>query len=64
MLNNRDALTTYPRPLVAANDDSMSSAAQAQKPDRTRSGGWDPYEVWRTRIKEARDTADREQRSP
>jgi len=64
MLNNRDALTTYPRPRVAANDDAIDPAAQAQTPDRTRSGGWDPYEVWRTRIKEAGDSARREPRGP
>ena len=38
--------------LAAANDDgSASLAAPAERGFRAASAGWDPYEVWRTRIK-------------
>jgi hypothetical protein len=40
---------------VAASDDGLGgrSATRAGAPDRDELG-WDPFEVWRTRVKEAR----------
>jgi len=42
---------------VAANEDRTPVAlAAAESKDSGSASGWDPYEVWRTRIKSARDT--------
>ena len=44
-----DSLLANPRPLsAAANDEFVSSSVQP-------ASGWDPYEVWRTRIKAAQE---------
>lgn len=40
-----DALTTFPRPAKAANEDFAPVVAEKV------ASGWDAYEVWRTRIK-------------
>ena len=43
---------------MAANEDNLKSTSAA--PARRQDGdnqGWDPYEVWRTRVKEAREQA-------
>ena len=50
-----DALTTFPRPAKAANEE-FAPTAQNEKV----SSGWDAYEVWRTRVKSQEKT----QRSP
>jgi hypothetical protein len=40
-----DALTTFPRPAKAANEEFLPVLKEKE------SSGWDAYEVWRTRIK-------------
>jgi len=40
-----DALTTFPRPTKAANEEFLPVLREKA------SFGWDAYEVWRTRIK-------------
>jgi hypothetical protein len=40
-----DALTTFPRPAKAANEEFLPVLREAA------SSGWNAYEVWRTRIK-------------
>jgi hypothetical protein len=49
-----DALTTFPRPTKAANDE-FAPVLSANKV----AAGWDAYEVWRTRIKAVQDRTDR-----
>ncbi len=39
-----DALTTFPRPAKAANEEFLPVLREA-------SAGWNAYDVWRTRIK-------------
>jgi hypothetical protein len=43
---------------TAANEDRtpVVAAAESKEPGSTSASGWDPYEVWRTRVKSARDT--------
>jgi hypothetical protein len=48
-----DALTTFPRPTKAANDD-FAPVASAKV-----AAGWNAYEVWRTRIKAPQERTDR-----
>ena len=48
-----DALTTFPRPAKAANEEFTPLAAQKV------SSGWDAYEVWLTRIKAPQEHPDR-----
>jgi hypothetical protein len=45
-----EALTLFPRALKAANEEIEAVAATSEKNERQRTSGWDPYEVWRTRI--------------
>jgi hypothetical protein len=46
-----EALTLFPRALKAANEEIESAVtAPSEKNERQRTSGWDPYEVWRTRI--------------
>jgi hypothetical protein len=45
-----EALTLFPRALKAANEELVSVATPSEKIER-RAVGWDPYEVWRTRVK-------------
>ena len=40
-----DALTTFPRPTKAANEEFLPVLRETASP------GWNAYEVWRTRIK-------------
>ena len=49
-----DALTTFPRPSKAANDE-FTPVASVHKV----AAGWDAYEVWRTRIKAPQERTDR-----
>jgi hypothetical protein len=44
-----ESLLADPPPLSAAANDEFVSAVQP-------TSGWDPYEVWRTRVKVAQDT--------
>ena len=48
-----DALTTFPRPAKAANDEFAPVA------EHKVAAGWDAYEVWLTRIKALQDRPDR-----
>ncbi|HPF27385.1 MAG TPA: hypothetical protein P5528_14655 [Steroidobacteraceae bacterium] len=45
--------------MVAANEEAFAPQARRDPSgvvtDRTRPFGWDPFEVWRTRVKAARD---------
>jgi len=50
-----EALTLFPRALKAANEELVSVATPSEKSER-RAAGWDPYEVWRTRIKAPQDS--------
>jgi len=52
-----DLLTLLPRPAPAANVDFPRAPAGAEKLVRPRVSGWDPYEVWRTRVKAAQELA-------
>ncbi|MGB6451356.1 MAG: hypothetical protein WBE92_11440 [Steroidobacteraceae bacterium] len=65
MKKNPLVLTVYSRMYQAANDDGMSEAACSTKNvydrnERRTNSGWDPLEVWRTRIRPTlkRDHAD------
>jgi hypothetical protein len=43
---------------LLADPQSVAAAANEEFAERSRasSGGWDPYEVWRTRIKAAQES--------
>ncbi|MGH8258249.1 MAG: hypothetical protein ACREUG_01005 [Steroidobacteraceae bacterium] len=62
MKKNPLALTDYSRTMKAANDDGASGASGVMHPPtiastRTSSqrSGWDPFEVWHTRIRQRAD---------
>ncbi len=43
--------------LVAANEPTMPETAQKDRAPRSGAArGWDPYDVWRTRVKTPRET--------
>jgi hypothetical protein len=44
-----------PLPQTAANGDFPQAADTTEKVLRPRVAGWDPYEVWRTRVKAMQD---------
>ena len=44
---------------MAANDDRAAESAVSDNRGADGAAGWDPYEVWRTRVKDARDTRDK-----
>jgi hypothetical protein len=46
-----EGLLTHPPALSTAANEEFAAGAQ-------RSTGWDPYEVWRTRIRVAQDTVE------
>jgi hypothetical protein len=48
-----EGLLTSPQPLEPAANEEFAGRAAA-------SAGWDPYEVWRTRVKAAKPTDDME----
>lgn len=50
--NNIDALLTHGNSLEAANDAEIGESGPAP--------GWDPFEVWRTRVKDAREQRPRD----
>ena len=53
-MNTRvDALTTFPRPAKAANEEFLPVLNEKAP------SGWDAYEVWRTRIKAPQDKPQR-----
>ncbi len=52
-----DALTRFPRPAKAANEDFAAVVAEKA------TFGWDAYEVWRTRIKPLQDPPSRNMRN-
>ena len=41
---------------VAANDDRAEATGSWKIPQFDQHAGWDPYEVWRTRVKRVRET--------
>ncbi len=56
MNRNRLVLTVYSRTVKAANDDGLSNAVRSSRrvsndTETRTSGGWDPFEVWRSRIR-------------
>lgn len=43
--------------LVAANEPTISEGPRKERtPDTTTSRGWDPFDVWRTRVKTPRES--------
>ena len=49
-----DSLAKQPRASAsAANEEFAATTIVSEKAARPRSAGWDPYEVWRTRVKPA-----------
>jgi hypothetical protein len=42
----------------AANEEPAAERVRAERHREDRTAGWDPYEVWRTRVKEPRVTKD------
>ncbi len=59
MQTTSEALTTNPRALKAANEDFTGTAAEVRKAEHQPASGWDPYEVWRTRVKTVEDSPGR-----
>lgn len=56
-----DALTrfaTVSLPTEAANDEARPNGAAAAVEPVPRPSGWDPFEVWRTRVRDARRDGD------
>ncbi len=58
MQRKTDILAKYPRATPAANEEFTAVASGSDKVlARPRTMGWDPYEVWRTRVKATQDSA-------
>ena len=56
-----DTLTQFATVLLpsgAANDDGRPGGSAATVEPVPRPTGWDPFEVWRTRVRDARRDAD------
>jgi len=53
MQTKTDSLAKHPRTSAAsaANEDFGATTIVTEKVAGPRSSGWDPYEVWRTRVK-------------
>lgn len=51
-----EALTAQAIRLEAANEEFTPAEAQRAESLRDDTTGWDPYEVWRVRIKDVQDT--------
>jgi hypothetical protein len=50
--NNQTGHSLLELPITkAANDDAVSPAAAREVPQLVRKQGWNPKEVWRTRVK-------------
>ena len=56
MQTKTDLLAALPRPPAAANHDFPNALVGAEKSLHPRVAGWDPYEVWRTRVKALQDS--------
>ena len=56
MKSKVDALTVFPRPAKAANEEFLPVLKEASPQ------GWNAYEVWRTRIKAVQDQSRRSPR--
>lgn len=56
-----NSFTRQARSLAAANEDYVAARREALVPPDTprAQSGWDPYEVWRTRVRDSRDDAAR-----
>ena len=54
-----EGLPADPRESLAANEDFAGTEDDLELLTQTRSG-WDPYDVWRTRVKNASVTKERE----
>jgi hypothetical protein len=52
-----EAVTLFPRALKAANEELVSSVTPPADKNERRTSGWDPYEVWRTRIQAPQNSA-------
>ena len=58
MQTKTDSLAKQPRASAsAANEEFAATTIVSEKTVRPRSWGWDPYEVWRTRVKPQDDSA-------
>ena len=60
-MKSLDALTQFATvvlPIDAANDERPPASAAATVEPLPRPAGWDPFEVWRTRVRDARRDAD------
>ncbi len=62
MQTKTDSLAKHPRTPAAsaANDDFGATTIVSEKVVVPRTSGWDPYEVWRTRVKPTQDDSSRE----
>jgi len=62
MQTKTDSLAKHPRTSAApaANDDFGATTIVSEKVVGPRASGWDPYEVWRTRVKPTQDDSSRE----
>jgi hypothetical protein len=57
-----NALSSQVPPLDAANEEFDATRRESRELSIADTGGWDPYEVWRTRVKSVRvQPADDEQ---
>jgi hypothetical protein len=54
-----EGLPADPRESPAANEDFIATEENLESLSRTRLG-WDPYDVWRTRVKSASAMTERE----
>jgi hypothetical protein len=50
-----DSVAKHPRTNAAANEEFIAAAIVSDKAARPSTSGWDPYEVWRTRVKVIQD---------
>jgi hypothetical protein len=54
-----EGLPADPRDSTAANEDFVRSMEDLERVARSQAG-WDPYDVWRTRVKNSSRVSDRE----
>jgi hypothetical protein len=50
--------------ITAANEEFVAEANQLDRLGYPRSSGWDPYEVWRTRVKSSSRGKSEQERDP
>jgi hypothetical protein len=62
MQTKTDSLAKHPRATAAsaANDDFGATTIVSEKGVGPLTSGWDPYEVWRTRVKPTQGDSSRE----